>query len=63
MQTTHSRLREAAGTSPWHDSVMKTVLMAACVFLLGFALIDAIPGTDLVPTGVRTVLDEVAGIW
>ncbi len=42
---------------------MKTLLTAVIVFLAGMALIGVIPDADIVPTGVRAVLDDVNGIW
>jgi hypothetical protein len=42
---------------------MKTLLTAGIVFLAGVALLWVIPDADIVPTGVRAVLDEIAGIW
>jgi hypothetical protein len=47
----------------WQHSAMKNMLIALGVFLIGVLLIHAIPGVDLVPDGVRAVLDEVASIW
>lgn len=63
MQTRHSRLRLAAGATAWHDSAMKNMLVALGVFLIGVVLVHALPGVDLVPDGVRAVLDEVASVW
>jgi hypothetical protein len=42
---------------------MRPVLLAIGIFLIGLALIGAIPQADLVPGGVRTVLQDVASIW
>ncbi|HEX9770812.1 MAG TPA: hypothetical protein VGA50_16695 [Kiloniellales bacterium] len=42
---------------------MKNLLVAVGVFLIGVVLINVVPTVDLVPDGVRAVLDEVAGIW
>jgi hypothetical protein len=42
---------------------MKTVLTAGMVFLAGMALLAITPDADIVPTGVRSVLDEIAGVW
>ncbi len=63
MQTCYSRLRLSAGATAWHHSAMKNMLVALAVFLIGAGLIHALPGVDLVPDGVRAVLDEVASVW
>jgi len=42
---------------------MKTVLIACGVFLVGFALLTGASDADIVPGGVRQVLDDVASIW
>jgi len=42
---------------------MKTALVACGVFLVAFALLAVVPDADIVPAGVRRVLDDVAGIW
>jgi hypothetical protein len=42
---------------------MKTLLTAGIVLLVGVALIGVIPDADIVPTGVRAVLDDVNSIW
>jgi hypothetical protein len=39
-------------------------LLTACVFFLaGVALLQIVPGVDLVPGGVRAALEEVDSIW
>jgi hypothetical protein len=43
---------------------MKTTLLTAgTVFLVGMALLGVTADADIVPAGVRAVLDEIAGIW
>ena len=42
---------------------MKPVFIAVGLFLAGAVLIDAIPEADLLPSGVRAVLEDVASIW
>jgi hypothetical protein len=42
---------------------MKTLLTAGIVFLVGVALLQIVPDADIVPTGVRAVLDDVDRIW
>jgi hypothetical protein len=42
---------------------MKGLLTAGIVFLLGAALLQIVPDADIVPTGVRAVLDDVDSIW
>jgi len=42
---------------------MKSLLTAGVVFLVGVALLGVIPGADIIPTGVRAVMDEMSGIW
>ena len=61
--TPYARLRQASAIPWWQYLPMKSMLLAACVFLVGVALINAVPGVDLVPGGVRAVLEEVDGIW
>ncbi len=62
-KTPYTRFREAAGTRKWHDSAMKRVFIAFGVFAVGFALLNVVPDADLVPSGVRAVLDEIATVW
>jgi hypothetical protein len=62
-QTTYSRLRAAASGLQWHASAMKSLAMAVGILLVGTALISVMPEADLIPDGVRTVLDDVARIW
>jgi len=39
-------------------------LLTACVFFLaGVALLHVIPGVDLVPGGIRAVLNDADRIW
>jgi hypothetical protein len=42
---------------------MKTLLTAGIIFLAGVALLGVIPDADIVPTGVRAVLNNVDSIW
>jgi hypothetical protein len=42
---------------------MKTLLTAGIVFLVRVSLLWVIPDADIVPTGVRAVLDDVNSIW
>lgn len=63
MQAAYTRLMEAAGGLRWHASAMKPVFIAVGLFLAGAVLIDAIPEADLLPSGVRAVLEDVASIW
>ncbi len=42
---------------------MKNFFIAFGVFAIGVAVLSVLPGTDLVPPGVRAVLDDVAAIW
>jgi hypothetical protein len=42
---------------------MKRVFMAFGVFAVGFALLNVIPDADLLPSGVRAVLDDFATVW
>lgn len=63
MQTPYSRVGEAQKTRGWHTDAMKTLLTAVIVLLGGAMLIHTVPGTELVPTSVRAVLDQIASIW
>ncbi len=63
MWTPYSQFGEASRTQDWQNPVMKSLLTAGIVFLLGAALLAIIPDADIVPTGVRSVLDNVANIW
>ncbi len=63
MQTPYSQLGEASRTQDWQNSAMKSLFTAGIVFLLGAALLAIIPDADIVPTGVRAVLDDVDNIW
>lgn len=63
MQTPYARLGEALGTRAWQTRAMKTLLTAAIVLFAGAIVIQSVPQTDLVPSGVRAVLDGIAGIW
>jgi hypothetical protein len=60
MQTPYSELGEAASRQDWQNPAMKSLLIAGFVFLAGVALLQVVPDADLVPTGVRAVLDEIA---
>ncbi len=42
---------------------MKTLLTAVIVLLVGVALLGVTADADIVPPGVRAVLDNVASIW
>lgn len=42
---------------------MKKLFIAFGVFAIGVAVLSVIPDTELVPSGVRAVLDDVATIW
>lgn len=42
---------------------MKNLFIALGVLAIGVAFLIVIPDTDLVPPGVRAVLDDVATIW
>ncbi len=42
---------------------MKTLLTAGIVFLVGMALLVVTADADIVPAGVRAVLDDVDRIW
>jgi hypothetical protein len=42
---------------------MKILLTASVVFFAGVVLLQIIPDADIVPGGVRAVLDEVDSIW
>jgi len=42
---------------------MKNFVIAFGVFAVGIVVLSVIPDTDLVPPGVRAVLDDVASIW
>ncbi len=63
VQTPYSQLEEAFRTQDWQNPAMKSLLTAGIVFLLGAALLAIIPDADIVPTGVRAVLNEVDSIW
>ena len=63
VQTPYSQLGEAAEAQYWQNPAMKTLLTAGIVFLAGVALLWVIPDADIVPTGVRAVLDDVNSIW
>jgi hypothetical protein len=62
-KTSYTRLREAVGTGKWHDFAMKRVFIAFGVFAVGFALLNVLPDADLLPSGVRAVLDDFATVW
>ena len=62
-KTPYTRLREAAGTRTWHDSAMKNAVIAIGLFAIGFVILSVIPDADLIPSGVRAVLDDVAAVW
>lgn len=62
-KTPYTRLREAAGPRKWHDSAMKNAVIAFGLFAIGFAILSVIPDADLIPSGVRAVLDDVAAVW
>jgi hypothetical protein len=63
VQTPYSQFGEEFRTQDWQNPVMKTLLTAGIVLLVGVALIGVIPDADIVPTGVRAVLDDVNSIW
>jgi hypothetical protein len=42
---------------------MKSLFIAFGVFAIGFAILSVTPGADLIPSGVRAVLDDVATVW
>ena len=42
---------------------MKILLTAGIVLFVGVALLGVIPDANIVPTGVRAVLDDVDNIW
>jgi len=42
---------------------MKALLTASVVFFAGVILLQIIPDADLVPDGVRAVLNDVDNIW
>jgi hypothetical protein len=42
---------------------MKTLLTAVIVLLVGVGLLGVIPDANIVPTGVKAVLDDVDNIW
>ena len=42
---------------------MKAVAVATAILLLGIVLIDVVAEADLVPSGVRAVMEEVASVW
>jgi len=42
---------------------MKTLLTAVIVLFAGAIFIHSVPQADLVPSGVRAVLDEIGQIW
>ncbi len=60
MQTPYSRRGEASRTQDWQNPAMKSLLTAGIVFLAGVALLQIIPDADIVPAGVRAVLDTIA---
>jgi hypothetical protein len=62
-KTPYTRIREAAATRKWHDSAMKSVFIACGVFAVGVAILSVVPDADLLPSGVRAVLDDVATAW
>ena len=62
-QSPHSQFGEVAEAQYWQNPAMKTLLTAGIVFLAGVALLWVIPDADIVPTGVRAVLDDVNSIW
>ena len=62
-QTPYSQLGEAAEAQSWQNPDMRTLLIAGLVFLAGATLLQVIPDADLIPTGVRAVLDDINSIW
>jgi len=42
---------------------MKSLFIAFSLFAVGFAILSVTPDADLIPTGVRAVLDEVETVW
>ena len=59
----YSQFAEAVRRQDWQNPTMKKLLTAGIVFLLGAALLAIIPDADIVPTGVRAVLNGVDSIW
>ena len=62
-QTPYSPLGEALAREAWQTRAMKTLLTAAVVLFAGAIFVHSVPQADLVPAGVRAVLDEIAEIW
>ena len=60
VQTPYSELGEASRMQGWQNPVMKTLLTAVIVLLVGVGLLRVIPDANIVPTGVRAVLDDVS---
>ena len=42
---------------------MKTLLTAAIVLFAGAIVVHSVPQADIVPNGVRAVLDEIGKFW
>ncbi len=63
MQAPYSQLGEAPKAQGWQNPAMKILLTAVIVLLAGVVVLLIIPDADIVPTGVRAVLDAVANIW
>lgn len=63
MQTPYARLAEASAPEAWQTRAMKTLLTAAIVLFAGAIFVHSVPQSDLVPSGVRAVLDEIGAIW
>lgn len=63
MQSPYACLGEAAVTARWQNVVMKSLFIACGLFAAGFVMIAVLPGTDLVPAGVRAILDDVGAVW
>jgi hypothetical protein len=55
----YSQLREAASGRNCQNPGMKNLLTAGLVLLAGVALLQIIPEADLLPAGVRSVLNSI----
>ena len=63
VQTPYSQFGEASRTQDWQNPAMKSLLTAVIVLLAGVVVLLIIPYADIVPDGVRAVLDKIANIW
>ncbi len=63
VQTSYSHLGEAFSRQDWQNPAMKSLLTAVIVLLAGVVVLLIIPYADIVPDGVRAVLDKIANIW